>query len=165
MSILHDASVIVARALYLYINEVEKLLRTKVHITGGSDGLRIRLEEPSEQTIDERIAKIDAARTNLVDGLKAIDELKATAEENKLELNRALERLDELQAERQSAESELEDIRQIASADVTSFRRVIGIPSKSEIRRQQFVGFISGVVASLVTVGILWFGSIVLAIL
>lgn len=160
MSFRHEFPVAMVRALYFYLNAFENVVRIILRITGVPGEVEFIFREPSEQTIDQRIAKIDEARANLVEGLRAIDELRSAAEENKRELSAALERLEQIQSEKQSAENELEQIRHIAAADADTLRMVVGIPSKSDSRKQQVVGFLSGVAASLIAAGVIWLGSI-----
>jgi hypothetical protein len=164
-NIISIISIAIARFLNSYFNAVGKILQTDIHIKGGPDGLKISLEGPNEKSIDERILKIDTAKSNLLEGLKAIEDLSRTAKENKRELSEALVRLDEIQSKKASAESELKQIRQIAEADANSLRKIMGIPSKADVYRQQFVGFVSGVMASLIAAGLIWLGSLLLRFL
>lgn len=108
-------------------------------------------------SIDERIAKIDAARHNLAEALEAIDELKATAEINKAEVASALERLDEAQNQKAAAEKELQAVRAIAQTDVEVFKKLAGVPSKTDIAKERLVGFLIGVTASIFA-SIIWWG-------
>lgn len=162
MEFTNKMAVTLSRLLYLYFNAIEKILRTSIQITGSQNGLQISLVSPGEQTIDQRIAKIDTARANLVDGLKAIDELREAAEENKRELIAALEKLEQIQDEKHSAENELEQLRRIAETDADALRKVVGIPSKSDIRKQQIIGFFGGVIASILATSIIWIGGLLI---
>ena len=116
----------------------------------------LRGESPG---IDARLAQLDQARENLVTALQAVDELKLTAERNKQELHQALERIDQAQREKAAAEKELASVRKIAEADVEVFKRLAGVPSRSQIARERLVGFILGVLASVAATGLVWFGS------
>jgi uncharacterized protein involved in exopolysaccharide biosynthesis len=100
---------------------------------------------------DQRIAKIDEARANLEDALNALGELKREAETNKAELQDALNQLDRTKAGHAAEAAQLQQIRAIAEADVATFRRMAGIRPA----RERLIGFIGGVVASLVAAG-LW---------
>jgi hypothetical protein len=114
-----------------------------------------RDQTPRSQTIDERIANLDVARENLAAAVTAIDELKAEAEQNKGELSSALQRLRMLEIEKATAEQELASLRQIASADMAVFQKLVGIPSRRDIVRERLVGFLLGLLASLAA-SILW---------
>jgi DNA repair exonuclease SbcCD ATPase subunit len=105
--------------------------------------------------IDERIAQIDLAKDSLESALSAVDELKAAAERNKDELRDALERIEQTRADKAAAEKELENVKQIAQADVEVFKKLAGVPSPAQIARERFIGFLVGVIASLTAWGIL----------
>ena len=147
-----------ARILYLYFEFFDRIFNTSLRIQGSKDGIKVSLETSRKISapIDERIKNIDIARDNLLEGLKAIDELKKSAAENKTELEVALEKLGKIEKEKQSAEEELREVKNIASSDIDAFRKIAGIPDKSEKRRDQFVGFFSGVIASLIASGIIF---------
>jgi hypothetical protein len=116
----------------------------------------IVFESTPRQSIDERIAKIDAARANLAEALSAIDELKAAANANKADLEAALEQLGQTQEAHSAAVRELSVVRQIADSDVEVFRRLAGVPSPSQIAKERALGFLFGVVASLLASGLWW---------
>jgi hypothetical protein len=108
-------------------------------------------------SIDERIQRIDAARQNLAEALDAMDELKIAAEQNKAELATAIERLDAARQERASAEKELQGVREIAQSDIEVFKKLAGVPSKLEIAKERLLGFLFGVLASVVA-SMIWWG-------
>jgi len=105
-------------------------------------------------TIDERIKKIEDAKQNLIDGLAAIEELEKEAENNKKEVTAALLQLEELKRSRNDIEIELEETKEIISSDVNAFRKVAGVPSNRQFRKERMLGFVSGVIASLIASGI-----------
>jgi hypothetical protein len=120
-------------------------------------GVHIFLEdEKYKESIDERIARIDLARTNLIESLHAIDELKDAAERNKREVEAAVHQLAQLEQDKMLLQKELDSIKTIAQTDVETFRKVAGVLTPSQIRRERVIGFISGVVASTVASGIAW---------
>ena len=86
----------------------------------------------------------------------AIDEIKAAAGANKADLEAALEQLGRTQAEHNAARRELELVRQVANSDVETFQRLAGVPSKSQIAKERALGFVFGVIASLLASGIWW---------
>lgn len=128
----------------------------RIGTKGGVPFADVVFEDEPRQTVDERIAKIDAARANLADALVAIDELKAAANANKADLETALEQLGRTQAEHDAATRELELVRQVANSDVETFQRLAGVPSKSQIAKERALGFLFGVIASLLASGIWW---------
>jgi len=146
----------IARALYLYFDTVDKIFSGSLRLKANSSGISLFFESSpaANKTLDERIKKIDIARTNLLEGLHAIDELKQTAEENKSELESALLKLQELEQDKAIAEGELEQIKHIASTDISTFQKNAGIQTKNDIKKERVIGFISGVIASLIATAI-----------
>lgn len=106
-------------------------------------------------SIDDRLAQLDVARKNVEGALTAIDEMKAVAERNRAELHEALAQIDEIRADRNAAESELHVVRQIAQADIGVFRKLAGLPTRVQIARERFLGFVLGVISSLVAAAIM----------
>jgi hypothetical protein len=63
--------------------------------------------------------------------------------------------LDELRKNKNILESELEKTKEIISTDIGTFRKMAGVPTPQQIIRERFIGFISGVIASLIASGII----------
>jgi len=143
------------RVVIIWTEIVNQILK-KLRIIVDDSGIRIT----TKTNIDERIAKISEAQRSLIDGLRAIDELKIEAEENKEEIERALAQIAVLEQNKAGLEQELEEVKKIIDADVTIFRQVAGIPSEADISRERnkerIIGFITGVVASVIASGIFW---------
>ncbi|SFD82511.1 hypothetical protein [Methylobacterium sp. 13MFTsu3.1M2] len=104
----------------------------------------------AEGSVDDRIRKIDAARDNLSDAIAAIDELRSQADDNKRDLQDALDRIAEAERRRESLAVELAALRQIAQADTQAFRRVVGLPTQADVWRERLLGFGSGILASVI---------------
>jgi len=117
------------------------------------------MEVPVSRSRDDRIAKIDDAKSNLQDALSALSELKSEAETNKAELEEALRRLAEARAGHAAEAEQLEQIRAIAEADITAFRRMAGINPA----RERLIGFLGGVAASLIAAGLWKVGELLLS--
>ena len=128
------------------------LKRAKINYRFG--GIQIEFDE--EKSIDERIAKIDEARASMAAALTAIDQLHTEAEENKSELNKSLQKLSEAEKNKSKLEEELANIREVMQSDVTTFRKIAGIPSQEEIKKERVIGFFTGVLASVVATGVVW---------
>lgn len=141
--------------LSLYIDVIAKLLRS-LRFTVGIAGVSIAYEEEAQQTLDERIGKLDAAKRNLADGIKAIDQLKLDAEKSKTEVAAAALQIEQLSQDKASLSSNLEAVRSVLNADVAAFRQIAGVPTAATIRRERIIGFVSGVAASLVAAGLIW---------
>lgn len=150
-----------AEALIIVFKTYFKLLEKLLNGVLKDFGIKTKISVfPETGTgIDERIAKIDEARKNLVDSLQLVDELRSAATENKQELESAISHINQLQVERKLAEEELTKLRELASVDTTALRTVIGIPSSREIWRERFFGFLSGILASTIATGLWLVGS------
>jgi anti-sigma factor RsiW len=86
----------------------------------------------------------------------AVNELKSTAEENKKDVAEALQTLSSIEEDKTNLESKVEAIRQIAQADVTTFRMLARVPSDKDILRERIIGFIMGVIASITAAFLIW---------
>lgn len=146
---------VIESILSVYIELIAKILRRmRLRIRNGR--IEISLDRQVEASIDVRIRKIDLARANLVEGLSAIDELRKSAEINKKEVQAALEQLAMMEHDKARLQEKLNSVRQVISSDVQAFRDVAGVPSPSSIRRERVIGFVSGVVASIVASGLIY---------
>ena len=117
--------------------------------------MEISLDE-DKGSIDERIKKIEAAKQNLLDGLSAIKELEKEAEKNKYELENALIKLSKIKTDKINLEAELNNIKQVISSDVSTFQKLAGVPTEKEKRKERIIGFFSGIIASIISAGIIW---------
>lgn len=138
-----------------YIELVARLLR-RLHIRVEGGGISIELGPEQTPSIDERIAKIESARSNLLEGIRAIDELRETAEVNKREASDALAQIASLQRNKIELERELESVRTVIESDIETFRTMAGLPSAAQIRKERLIGFLSGVLASIVASGVIF---------
>jgi hypothetical protein len=144
-------SAVLTKAFDLWTTPVIRL-----SINNGLPSIELLLEQAPRATIDQRIEKIDLARKNLSEALEAMEELKQAAEQNKAELATAIERLDIAHKERAAAERELEAVRGIAQSDIEVFQKLAGVPSKLEVAKERFVGFILGILASVLASVVWW---------
>ena len=109
----------------------------------------VSFRETDGTSIDERIKKIDTAKDNLQDAIRAVDELRNQANANKQELEDALRRIEIVEAQKYELSSQLTVLKQLAEADTDAFRRIVGIPTKADVWRERLLGFASGVLASI----------------
>lgn len=116
--------------------------------------LVLSLTEETNHSTTERIKKLDEAKESLVDGLKAIEELKEEADLSKREANKALKQISDLENNKASLEEELKHVKNLIKADVSTFRKVAGL-SDADIQKERILGFISGVLASIIASGII----------
>src|SRR6476659_1279440 len=142
MSFMLDTSFSVA-AIESFIEFVRRILkRLKIGFDGRGIYVALKDEERPKGSIDERIAKIDIAKANLLEGLRAIEDLKQLAEANKKEAGDAIDQLDRLSRDKTHLEQELKAIRSVVNSDVTAFQRVAGVLGPAEIRRERLLGFV-----------------------
>jgi hypothetical protein len=143
---------------------VEKIARLFTHfeLRGGPLGLSLLFREEAERSVDERIALIDAARANLALGIQAIEELQTEAEKSRQEIQAAAQQIALLQRDRQTLQQQRDEVKRIVAADVTAFQQLAGVPSRAAIRRERWIGFVSGVSASLMATGIGWLITVIL---
>ena len=102
---------------------------------------------PAERSIDERIAKIDEAKKNLVDVIAAIDALRKEAEKNKEEAAQALQDIARLEKDKSMLHEEVEALKTLSQTNAQAFRKATGIPNA---KTERIIGFVSGVIASIV---------------
>lgn len=132
----------------------EVLVKALGRVSGISLGpIAIDFEQRS---LDERIARLDVAKRHLEDSLGAIEELQRAAKENKAQAESALKRLAQLQEEKSKAELELSEVRKLATADISTFQKLAGVPSRAQIKRERVIGFALGVLASVVASGLVY---------
>lgn len=111
--------------------------------------LIVSIDEETNNNTTERLKKLDEARESLIEGLQAIEELKEEANLNKIEADKALQKILELENNKASLEEELQHVQSLIKADVSTFRKVAGI-SDADIKKERILGFISGVLASII---------------
>lgn len=115
--------------------------------------------EPTTRSVDHRVARLDEARNALMEGLQAIDELREEADRNKADLAKALAELSNVQVSKATAERELDAVKEAVNVDIEVFRSIARIPDEAQIKRERLVGFVTGVLASIVASVIWWAGS------
>jgi len=115
--------------------------------------------EPATKSMDHRVARLDEARNALLEGLQAIDELREEADRNKQDLAKALTDLSNVQVNKATAERELHAVKEAVNVDIEVFRSIARIPDEAQIKRERLVGFVTGVLASIIASAIWWAGS------
>jgi hypothetical protein len=134
--------------------EIFSRVVNKLSLVVDKSGISIKKDNTS--SIDERIAKIDEAKNSLLEGVRLIDELRETAENNKKDAELALLQINRLETDKASIQKELDSIRIIAKTDIETFRKMAGVPSATDIRRERIIGFVSGFISSLIASGVIW---------
>lgn len=113
----------------------------------------------TSSSIDDRLSKLNDAKAALESGLQAIGELKVDATRHKSEVRSALEKLAQLTRETKVLEGQKEEIAEVLDSNISAFRMAVGIPSKAEQNKDKILGFISGVLASLVAAALIYGGT------
>jgi len=108
--------------------------------------------EPEPPTIDQRLARLEEAKTALAESLAAIEDLQRQAEESKRDHARARMELAATIASKDDAERKLEAIKRLMDQDIEAFQTVAGV---ANIRKERMIGFGSGIAASVIA-SLLW---------
>lgn len=93
-----------------------------------------KFEVSAKRSIDDRIARLDEAKSAILESLGAIDELREDASRAKEEHANVVTALETALANREDAEQKLESIRKIIAQDVSAFREMAGI---SDVRKER----------------------------
>ena len=152
MSFMMDGVGVLAGLLADVIYAVAR--RMKINI--GVSGVNISIIPPlSMNNIDKRLKKIETAREGLQEALEAVEELRISAEESKLDLQAINASIQQAESEKTTISQELEAIRVIAVQDGTAVRKALGLPTPKDVWKERIVGFILGVLASTVA-ALIW---------
>lgn len=99
-------------------------------------------------SIDARLAKIEAARANLLEALSAIDEIKTTAEEHQRQLDSIRLSLVQIGQERDELSAERELLVQMTATERDKLRQMLGVPTRLQSILIWIGTFIFGAAAS-----------------
>jgi len=130
-----------------------------IKVQDGNVSVHFMPQIPASASIDERIAKLDTARENLIETLGAIDEMSSEAQRHKEEINVLSSQLEHASKEKEMLEQQVEATRLISEIDADSFRKIAGLPTRRQIAWERFIGFVLGVVASITASGLWWIGT------
>lgn len=126
------------------VRALEKPFETSIY------GVKIKIAGPlSEETIDDRLAKLETARENLASAIEAVDELQARTRQNKRDLQELNDAIAQAETGKSAINQELETVKNLAALDVAAVRKVLKVPTSAEIWADRFIGFVFGVAASL----------------
>ena len=117
------------------------------------------LDRRQRKSVDERLSRLDVARSALEESLGALDELKADAEQSRAEYERTRVALEAALASKQDAEHQLAEVRAIMSGEVSAFQRVAGV---SDVRKERVIGFFNGILSSAACGLLVWGGTLLL---
>ncbi|MGM4928071.1 hypothetical protein [Tardiphaga sp. 619_E2_N8_5] len=122
----------------------------EVRIKTKEGRIKLLVGDATEASVDERIAKIESARTSLTEALSAIDELKERAEENKQDLEFLTKQIERAELDKANLSGELQTLKGLAALDSDSVRRVLKLPTRVSIWTERVIAFLFGVAASTV---------------
>lgn len=95
--------------------------------------------------VDQRLARLDDARSALAESLTALDELHVEAERSKAEHARARAALEKALSSKKDAEHQLAEVRAIMAGEVSAFQIVAGV---TDVRKERLIGFFNGILSS-----------------
>ncbi|MEL7026831.1 MAG: hypothetical protein AAGO57_06345, partial [Pseudomonadota bacterium] len=101
-------------------------------------------------SIDDRIAKIDEAKTSLAIALNAVEEQQVGAQRSKDDYEKIRHQLHLVTQEHGIAEERLAQIEGLSQIETEAVRETLGLPGRREVLVERGVGFIFGVIASLI---------------
>lgn len=96
----------------------------------------------------------NVARESLQAAFDAVKRLQDDAFASEQALAHTSETLQAVHEKKALADRELESVRQIAASDITAFQKLAGVPSPTQVARERFIGFILGVLASLLATAV-----------
>ena len=129
--------------LSLYINLIEKL----IDIVEGKK----RTEKVLITPLGETLTKVQTAQEHLTDAIEAIDIIRKQVILERTQLDTLLLEVENKKAQYNEASKDLKDAKQLLNQDQEKLRKVLGINSK----REKIIGFISGIIASLIA-ALIW---------
>jgi hypothetical protein len=141
------------------VDEWTRALQFRIGL-GPLGRVEVSLISPlSRESIDARLAMIESARESLSSALRAMDELKITAENNRSDLDKLTAAIAKAEEEKADLNAQLEAVRQLAAIDSNIVRETLRIPTEVDKWRERIWGFIfGGVIAGLVATAIWEFG-------
>lgn len=139
------------RIIYRVFIALDRFFKSAIRIEGHPlTGVSVSLiYQGTQQSLDERLAKIDVARENLAEALRAMDEIRDQAKDNKYALEALNRELEGTSLEKENAAKEIETLRSLAQLDTETVRRALGVPTTRRRMGELSFSFILGIVASL----------------
>ncbi|MDR7145168.1 hypothetical protein [Rhizobium sp. BE258] len=109
--------------------------RATLKVLAGSMGLSLGIDivealSREKGDVDKRLAKIEAARENLLEALSAIDDIKIAAQEHKKELAEIQTSVKEIGKERDKLTADKNLLVQMTAAEKDRLREMLGVPTR-----------------------------------
>ena len=153
--------------LVSYINCIDWLIDTTRKLTGKSTKpvhvgpFEIRLRKSTPEAYEAIFKKIAEAQESLSEGVAALDSLKSDYSAERDRLTKLMDDVKKKREECQTANQDLLLTQDILKEDRDRLKRILGIDDS----RSKIIGFISGVLASLIAAGLCFAGSKLLVFL
>ena len=147
---------IIVQSIVMYLRLVEKLLKV-VHIRfrGVQIGpIEFELKQRTDSSYQETIEKIDATRQHLRDAIAAVDTLQTEIETRKGELDKLLASVRSTEEQKQLIDQEYEFSHKLLAEDKERLKEVLGFYQVPVSGKDKVLGFVGGVLASLVAAGV-----------
>ena len=144
--------------LVSYINLIDWLIDTTKKLTVKSTKpihvgpFEIRLRKGTPEAYEATFKKIAEAQESLSEGVAALDSLKADYGAERDRLTKLMDDVKKKREECQTANQDLVLTQDILKEDRDRLKRILGVDDT----RSKIIGFVSGVLASLIAAG-LWF--------
>lgn len=158
----HKAASLLGRAVWRFLLDIADRF---IGLRGGpfgalADALSVTIAGVSlsledRKPLDQRLARLDDARTALAESLAALNELQIEAERSKTEHARTQAALEKALSSKKDAEAQLAEVREIMAGEVSAFQVVAGV---TDVRKERLVGFFNGILSSATFALILWVG-------
>jgi hypothetical protein len=140
-----------ANVIIVLFNKQMKLIGlSEIKIKTNEGRLKLMVGDAPEASVDERIAKIEAARASLLEALSAVDQLKQRADENKQDLEYLTKQIERAEADKATISDELQTLKGLAALDSQAVRKVLKLPTRVSIWTERVIAFLFGVISSIV---------------
>lgn len=131
----------------VYINLIEKLIDLV-------EGKR-RKEKALNTPLGETLQKVEAAQEHLTDAIEAIDIIRDQVVSERSQLDVLLNEVEQKKTQYKEATSDLKTTKELLNHDQEKLRTALGVNSS----REKIIGFLSGIIASVLATAIWVFGS------
>jgi hypothetical protein len=134
------------KIITLYISLIERLIEF-------IEGKR-RKQKALNTPLGETLQKVETAQAHLTDAIESIDVIREQVVTERQELDGLLAEVQKKREQYKEATNDLETTQQLLNQDQEKLRTALGVNSS----REKIIGFVSGVIASIVATAIWVFG-------
>lgn len=143
---------IIAEAISIYVRLLEKLFqRISIRFRGVRIGpLEFELKKGVDSPFEKTLEKIELTKDYLSEAIGAIENLKSEVLDKKRELEDVISSLNLKNKEKEALREEYNLSKRLLAEESEKLKAVLGLYEIKESRTGKVVGFIGGVLASLV---------------